>query len=299
MIVAYERPKPEVRIARFAEDLLETEGPGILRFGVEGAKMHLRELEEVADFQLTAKQTARVDALLAESDSLKYFASERIYKSPNSDPLPTDEIVNAYWDYCRERDWLPLPRKSIEKALPDTMMDLFRSSNVTHAAGKKGSRSRLRRSQTSPPGRRTVTTADRIGRYIGKIPGAVSGNGGHSQTFKVAMVLFNGFGCSEAETLEWLRHYNSKCEPPWSEAELRHKARSAAEAAYDKPRGWMLTSKRFSQVRLQVPVFPGKSCPVARHGCHGSFPLPTQLRGDSYRHERHPRISAKVRKYRG
>ena len=131
-----------------------------------------------------------------------------------------------------------------------------------------------------------MTTAERIGRYIGKIPGAVSGNGGHSQTFKVAMVLFNGFGCSEAETLEWLRHYNSKCEPPWSEAELRHKARSAAEAAYDKPRGWMLTSKRFSHVRLRVPVFPGKSCPVARHGCHGSFPLQTQLRGDSYTHKR-------------
>ena len=181
---------------------------------------------------------------------------------------------------------MPLPRKSIEKALPDTMMDLFRSSNGTHAAGQKGTPSRLHRGQTGRPGRRTVTTADRIGRYIGKIPGAVSGNGGHSQTFKVAMVLFNGFGCSEAETLEWLRHYNSKCEPPWSEAELRHKARSAAEAAYDKPRGWMLTSKRFSHVRLQVPVFPGKSCPVARHGCHGSFPLPTQLRGDSYTHRR-------------
>jgi hypothetical protein len=130
-----------------------------------------------------------------------------------------------------------------------------------------------------------VTTAERISRYIGKIPGAVSGNGGHRQTFKVAMVLFNGFGCSEAETIEWLRHYNSKCEPPWSEAELRHKARSATEAAYDKPRGWMLTSKRFSHVRLKVPVFPGKSCPVAGHGCHGSFSLPTQHMGDSYSHE--------------
>jgi hypothetical protein len=138
-----------------------------------------------------------------------------------------------------------------------------------------------------------VTTAERIGRYIGKIPGAVSGNGGHSQTFKVAMVLFNGFGCSEAETLEWLRHYNSKCEPPWSEAELRHKAQSATEAAYDKPRGWMLTSERFSHVRLQVPVFPGKSCPVSGHGCHGCFPLPTQLRGDSYSHRRDTPVSAR------
>jgi hypothetical protein len=138
-----------------------------------------------------------------------------------------------------------------------------------------------------------VTTAERISRYIGKIPGAVSGNGGHAQTFKVALVLFNGFGCSEAETLEWLRHYNSKCEPPWSEAELRHKARSATEAAYDKPRGWKLTSKRFSPVRLRVPVFPGKSCPVARHGCHGSFPLQTQLRGDLYTDEKNTLVSAR------
>ena len=138
LIVSYERPKPEVRISRFAEELLETEGSGILRFGVEGAMMHLRELEEVADFRVTPKQNARVDGLLAESDSLRCFASERIYRCPDSDPLPTDEIVNAYWDYCRERDWAPLPGKLIEKALPDIMMDLFRSAKTTHATGKKG-----------------------------------------------------------------------------------------------------------------------------------------------------------------
>jgi hypothetical protein len=123
---------------RKLKTFLETEGPGILRFGVEGAMMHLRELEEVADFQLTPKQAARVDALLAESDSLRCFAIERICKCPNCDPLPTEAIVNAYWDYCRERDWTPLPGKSIERALPDVMMDLFRSSKGTHAAGQKG-----------------------------------------------------------------------------------------------------------------------------------------------------------------
>jgi hypothetical protein len=138
LIVAYERPKPEVRISRFAEELLETEGSGILRFGVEGAMMHLRELEEVADFHLTPKQNARIDALLAESDSLRYFAIERIYKCAENGPLPTDEITNAYWDYCRERDWMPLPGKVIERLLPDIMMDLFRSAKGTHAMGKKG-----------------------------------------------------------------------------------------------------------------------------------------------------------------
>ena len=138
LIVAYERPKPEVRIARFAEELLEAEGSGILRFGVEGAMMHQRELDEVADFRLTPKQNARVDGLLAESDSLRCFATERIYKCPDCDPLPTEEIANAYWDYCRDRDWTPLPGKLIEKALPDIMMDLFRSAKTTHAMGKKG-----------------------------------------------------------------------------------------------------------------------------------------------------------------
>ena len=33
---------------------------------------------------------------------------------------------------------MPLPRKLIEKALPDVMMDLFRSSKGTHATGQKG-----------------------------------------------------------------------------------------------------------------------------------------------------------------
>ena len=39
--------------------------------------MHLRELEEVADFRLTPKQNARVDALLAESDSLTVFRERK------------------------------------------------------------------------------------------------------------------------------------------------------------------------------------------------------------------------------
>ena len=138
LIVSYERPKPEVRISRFAEELLEAEGSGILRFGVEGAMMHQRELVEGGDFCLTARQNARVDALLAESDSLRCFARERIVRCPNCDPLPTEEIVNAYWDYCHERDFATSPGKSIEKALPDVMMDLFRSTKTTHAMGKKG-----------------------------------------------------------------------------------------------------------------------------------------------------------------
>src|SRR5262249_1711536 len=35
-------------------------------------------------------------------------------------------------------------------------------------------------------------------------------------------------------------HYNPKCEPAWSEAELRHKCREADTQPFDKPRGYLL-----------------------------------------------------------
>ena len=69
-----------------------------------------------------------------------------------------------------------------------------------------------------------VTKEDRIAKYLEAIPAAVAGSGGHKQTFKVACVLYNGWALSEKETLAWLKIYNAKCEPPWSDKELEHKA---------------------------------------------------------------------------
>src|SRR5262249_38065549 len=37
-----------------------------------------------------------------------------------------------------------------------------------------------------------------------------------------------------------VEHYNPRCVPPWSEAELRHKALEADSKPYDKPRGYLL-----------------------------------------------------------
>ena len=70
---------------------------------------------------------------------------------------------------------------------------------------------------------------DRALAYVAKIPRAVSGAGGHDQTFHVACVLVLGFDLSEDDAMGILREYNQRCEPPWSEAELAHKIRSAAE----------------------------------------------------------------------
>ena len=82
--------------------------------------------------------------------------------------------------------------------------------------------------------------SDRVRLYLAKIPGAVSGDGGHDTTFKVACTLVNGFALPTAEALPLLHEWNSTCQPPWSDAELRHKLADATRAPHTKPRGHLL-----------------------------------------------------------
>jgi hypothetical protein len=42
------------------------------------------------------------------------------------------------------------------------------------------------------------------------------------------------------ETLAWLKVYNTKCQPPWSDKDLAHKAKNAAKAKHEKTRGYLL-----------------------------------------------------------
>ncbi len=60
------------------------------------------------------------------------------------------------------------------------------------------------------------------------LPPAVSGHGGHDATFKVACDLIR-CGLTPDQALGPLRLFNERCEPPWSEDELIHKLRDAAE----------------------------------------------------------------------
>jgi hypothetical protein len=70
---------------------------------------------------------------------------------------------------------------------------------------------------------------DRILKYLDKCQPAVSGRQGHDQTFKVAVVLVWGFYLPRHEALEYLRGYNERCLPLWTETELVHKINSAIE----------------------------------------------------------------------
>lgn len=96
----------------------------------------------------------------------------------------------------------------------------------------------------------------RAARYLAAIPSAVSGSGGHNQTYAAATAMVHGFGLDPevAYRLLW-QEYNPRCEPPWDEKELRHKVDDAANKRHERPYGWLRDQVRPSPLpRIPSPV---------------------------------------------
>lgn len=83
-----------------------------------------------------------------------------------------------------------------------------------------------------------VSVFERAQRYVAKMDAAVSGGGGHQATFDVAKALVDGFSLSTDDALAILREYNTRCAPPWTEAQLVHKVRSIKSST-----GYLLSGK--------------------------------------------------------
>jgi hypothetical protein len=77
--------------------------------------------------------------------------------------------------------------------------------------------------------------------YLATIPGAVAGQRGHDRTFYAANRLVRGYALDPDAAYPLLAEWNTKCNPPWSERELRHKLEQAARQP--GPRGFLLTAK--------------------------------------------------------
>jgi len=80
--------------------------------------------------------------------------------------------------------------------------------------------------------------------YLAKCNPAISGQGGHAQTFEVARAIVYGFDLGTEVGFELLsQHYNPKCLPPWTDTDLRHKCAEASTVPFDKPRGYLLQNQ--------------------------------------------------------
>lgn len=84
----------------------------------------------------------------------------------------------------------------------------------------------------------------RAAKYLERVSPAVSGHGGHGQTIRVAAILVRGFSLSVESALQVIQPWNARCQPPWSEKELRHKLTDADKR--DGERGWLLNGRTYS-----------------------------------------------------
>lgn len=108
---------------------------------------------------------------------------------------------------------------------PDWLVALANPLGDDH--GRQASRERqLPEAHPPRPGR--IHLVNRARSYLARCEPAISGQGGHDQTFKVACKLIHGFHLTDDEALQLLiDDYNPRCQPPWTLAELDHKIEQA------------------------------------------------------------------------
>lgn len=82
---------------------------------------------------------------------------------------------------------------------------------------------------------------ERARQYLGKMPKAIQGQNGSGATLTAATRIVVGFNIAHdsADALQLMQEYSQRCQPPWSDKELRHKLKEADRLATEKgePRG--------------------------------------------------------------
>ena len=140
LLLEFNQPPPAKKIDRFAEKLVEEEGPAILAWGLRGFLMLQKDVDETGDIRLADSQVRRIHNLLAESESVDHFIHERVERVKGS-VVSMEEFVQLYGLYCAEKGWRPLSGSRLSHLIRDKMLEL-RQSNISNSVqkSKKGFR---------------------------------------------------------------------------------------------------------------------------------------------------------------
>ncbi|MBF8276593.1 MAG: hypothetical protein HW390_1666 [Candidatus Brocadiaceae bacterium] len=136
LIVRFEAPPPKKKIPDFADLLIREEGSGILNWALIGLSLLLVDIKETGDIRMAKNQRSIVNALLAESDSLRFFLKDCVESCDNKD-LSVEEIVEAYAEYCPAKGWNAKPLTVVHKELAGLMLELFKTSKA-HSISREG-----------------------------------------------------------------------------------------------------------------------------------------------------------------
>ena len=121
--IKYDSEAPKEKIADFDKLLLRDEGSGILNWALSGAETLLNNGGIITR---TAEQTARIDNLLLESDSVGAFVSRCIHREDRAD-ITIAEIMVEYQRYCDALGWEPVTDRQFQRVLPDQMLSYHRA----------------------------------------------------------------------------------------------------------------------------------------------------------------------------
>lgn len=106
-LITYSRPATQAPIADLAARILQKEGSGVLNWMLDGLD---RLRADAWQLRGNAEQTARVDDLLAESDSVVVFVRESLQREPGS-TMTLGEAFAHYVNFCGKRGWAAVDRK--------------------------------------------------------------------------------------------------------------------------------------------------------------------------------------------
>lgn len=137
MILRTDAPEVTKKIPDFEKLLLREEGPGILKWAVDGFLRAMDELRTHGAILMTDAQRRRVDDLLDESNALERFVTTAVVKDA-AESLTVEELSEAVGDFCADRGWAIPSEMQIHRELPDLLLrhhSVTRSNSVQRMDG--------------------------------------------------------------------------------------------------------------------------------------------------------------------
>ena len=131
LLVKFDNPPVEKKIADFAGILVRDEGKGILNWLINGAKKALADIADGKSIKLPEKLQNDADRLLFESNSVNNFIEECVTVAPGKD-VSTFELQNAYVAYCNSNNLMAQPAKSAAMTFAKVMREKFNALNVNN-----------------------------------------------------------------------------------------------------------------------------------------------------------------------
>ena len=177
---------------------------------------------------------AKVDVKVFDLNRLWKIPGTWTRKGPHSEERPWRQafLLDGHPTLAERSEARPTNNAALEATLED-----WRAEEVKEAEQE----ARLAKALTFQA---ETSVLNRATKYLEAADPAIQGQNGSGQTFKVACRLVQGFNLDPTAALEAIAQWNSRCVPPWSEKELRHKIQDATKAPSDKPLGYLLDSTR-------------------------------------------------------